>query len=458
MATATQALPTPSAAQKAGYLFLLLYLFIVYSRVIEVALPSLRATALIYAATLALAVLSGGFMRALSHPIGRYLAAFAIWLALATPFSIWRGGSVDALIEVSKNLPVFFLVGGLTQDFGETRKAIHTLAYAVLTLAFLTFFFGGLMDGRLMLSTGKFANPNDLAQALVLALPFWWLMGTKSGGGLLHRLAAFPAFAAIIFVTSRTGSRAALIAAVGAGIVFFLHVSLSSKLKLMTVTAGAVMLAAVIVPDGLRSRYLTLFEPDEIIAPVEEVGPSQNEGGPSYEKAVGSSESRLGLLIASLKITLEHPLFGVGPAMFQVAESNLAQEQGQKGNWHETHNAFTQVSSEAGVPALLFFIAVLALSIRSAHRIHKQCGRDPKLMPLAHTALALEVSLAAYAFSSCFASVAYGNMLPTLAGLAVALERSAAAALAALEDKAPAVAAPVPPRRRRPSLRAQAMR
>jgi hypothetical protein len=451
MATATQALPTTSAAQKAGCLLALLYLFIAYSRIIEVTVPSLRITAVIYAAALGLAVVSGGFTQALSHRIGRFLAAFAIWLAVATPFSMWRGGSVSALIEISKNIPVFFLIGGLILEFGEIRKTIHTLAYATLTLSILTFFYGDLLDGRLRLSSGKFANPNDLSQALLLALPFWWLMGTKFGGSPIKRLAAFPAFATIVFVMSRTGSRAALIAAAGAGLVYFLHVSFANKLKLAAVAAVLPVFAIVMVPGDMRSRYLTLFEPDEATAPAE-------EGGPSLEKAIGSSESRLGLLLASLKITLEHPLLGVGPAMFQVAESDLAEEQGRRGNWHETHNAFTQVSSEAGIPALIFFVAVLALSIRSTHQVHKNCSQDPRLLPLAHTALALEVALSAYAFSACFSSVAYSNFLPMLAGLALALERSAALALAESRERAQTAAAPVVPRRRRLPLRAQAMR
>ncbi len=407
---------------------------------------------MIYAATLGLAIVSGGFMQALSHRIGRFLTAFAIWLALATPFSTWKGGSVAALIEVSKNIPVYFLIGGLIWEFGEARKAIHTLAYAILTLSILTFFFGDLMDGRLMLSSGKFANPNDLAQVLLLALPFWWLMGTKSGGNPIHRLAAFPALAVIVFVMSRTGSRSALIAAAGAGLVFFLHVSFSNKLKLTALAVAITALAAVMIPGDLRSRYLTILEGDET-----EAAPAE-EGGPSLDKALGSTESRRGLLQSSLKITLEHPLLGVGPAMFQVAERDLAEERGRSGNWHETHNAYTQVSSEAGIPALIFFLGVLVLSIRSSHKIHKKCSQDPELVPLAHAALALEVALAAYAISSFFSSVAYSNLLPTLAGLAVALERSAALAAAAPGKAAQAAAAPARQRRRRLPLRAQAMR
>jgi O-antigen ligase len=366
---------------------------------------------------------------------------------------MWRGGSVTALIEISKNIPVYFLIAGMAATFDDARKTIHTLAYGTLTLSVLAFFAGDQMDGRLMISSGKFANPNDLAQTLLLALPFWWLMGAKAGGNAVRRMAAFPAFVVILFVISRTGSRSALIAAAAAGLVFMLHVSFANKMKLLAVGGVAIALAAVMA-GSLRSRYTMLFEGEQ---PTETEMDAPEEGGPSVDKAVGSTESRLGLLRSSVLITLQHPLLGVGPAMFQLAEKDLAEAAGRRANWHDTHNAYTQVSSEAGVPALIFFVGILVLSIRTTHRIHKQCGNNERLQSLAHTALAVEVALAAYSVSSLFSTAAYGNLLPTMAGLAVALERSAAIALRSAQAPAAATAAPPVERRfRRPSLRVQA--
>jgi O-antigen ligase len=450
MATATAALPRTSPVLKAGYAVTLIYLYITYSRLIEVVVPALRITALVYAAALGLAVISGGFRRALSHRIGRFIAGYVIWLVLATPFSMWKGGSVSALIEVSKNIPVYFLVAGMAIEIEDAKKAIHTLGYAVLTLAILTFFYGDLLDGRLRLSSGKFANPNDLAQALLLSLPLWWLMATKSDANPLRRLAAFPALAAIAFVMSKTGSRGALIAAAATGLVFFLHVSLANKLKLAAAGMAMLALAAAFLPADLRARYVTLFEAEQAASEAR-TREGRQEAGPSMENALGSTEGRLGLLVSSLQLTAAHPLFGVGPAMFQVAEKDLAEEEGRRGNWHETHNAYTQVSSEAGVPALVFFLGALALSLKSSNRVYRKYRCDPRMQPVAHAALAVELSLVAYAVSAFFASVAYGNLMPTLAGLAVALESAAAAAgtRAKTAEQATEKAAP---RRPRPGL------
>ncbi len=451
MATATAALSKPSPVLKTGCAITLIYLYITYSRCIEVVVPALRITVLVYAAALGLAVISGGLRRALSHRIGRFITGYVIWLVLATPFSMWKGGSVSALIEVSRNIPVYFLIAGMVIEFGDVKKAIHTLGYAVLTLAILTFLHGDLLDGRLRLSSGKFANPNDLAQVLLLSLPFWWLMATKSDANPLRRLAAFPALGVIAFVMGKTGSRGALIAAAATALIFFLHVSFVNKLKLLAAGLVTVALGAALLPADLRARYVTLFEAE----PTKAAGKpgAREEAGPSMENALGSTEGRLGLLISSLRLTAAHPLFGVGPAMFQVAERDLAEEEGRRGNWRETHNAYTQVSSEAGIPALIFFVGALALSLKSSNGIYRKYRRDPQTQPLAHAGLALEISLAAYAVSALFSSVAYGNLMPTLAGMAVALESAAQAADAgartAEEEAKPAKAVP---RRPRPGL------
>ena len=60
--------------------------------------------------------------------------------------------------------------------------------------------------------------------------------------------------------------------------------------------------------------------------------------------AYASTQDRQQLLWRSIEVTKEHPLFGVGPG-------NFAQ---LSGNWHVAHNSFTQMSSEGGIPALIF--------------------------------------------------------------------------------------------------------
>src|SRR5262249_17768976 len=66
-------------------------------------------------------------------------------------------------------------------------------------------------------------------------------------------------------------------------------------------------------------------------------------------EAAGSAEERKLLLIQSLNITTQYPVFGVGPGNFSVVS----------GNWRVTHNSYTQVSSEGGLPAIILYLMVL---------------------------------------------------------------------------------------------------
>ena len=50
-------------------------------------------------------------------------------------------------------------------------KLFKTLTYALLVFTIIANVFGVSDNGRLFLEQGKFGNPNEMAQALLLGLP-----------------------------------------------------------------------------------------------------------------------------------------------------------------------------------------------------------------------------------------------------------------------------------------------
>jgi O-antigen ligase len=110
----------------------------------------------------------------------------------------------------------------------------------------------------------------------------------------------------------------------------------------------------------------------------------------------GSAAVRRELLILSLKMTATHPIFGVGPGQFE----NVTQ------TWFLTHNTYTQLSSEVGIPGFILFVLVLRQVFRNLKGIQKTEAfrNDPQIHIFAS---ALRASFAGYLVGAFFASYGY---------------------------------------------------
>ena len=82
--------------------------------------------------------------------------------------------------------------------------------------------------------------------------------------------------------------------------------------------AGVVflILAVFFLPQRIRERFTTYFEAHSAQA----------------EEAAASAEARKQLLIRSLELTAEHPLFGVGPGQFLDRRSWGGEGRGPEGD------------------------------------------------------------------------------------------------------------------------------
>jgi O-antigen ligase len=113
--------------------------------------------------------------------------------------------------------------------------------------------------------------------------------------------------------------------------------------------------------------------------------------------------------------------------MFAVAENDAAKILGHRGAWHETHNTYTQISSEAGIPALFLYVTILVVSWKSLTRMQAMNipGRHPREAELNVAARGLKIYLSVMFFGGMFTSFAYLPFMPTLIGLIYALTTSA---------------------------------
>jgi O-antigen ligase len=118
-------------------------------------------------------------------------------------------------------------------------------------------------------------------------------------------------------------------------------------------------------------------------------------------------------------------LFGVGPDQFAAAVNQDAAGAGRQVPWLGTHNTYTQVSSECGIPALIFYLAVIGLCLRSNLRLYRLTRDVPAYGEVAALSRCLLAGTLVFAVSAFFFHMAYSPYLPSLAGFTVALHLAA---------------------------------
>ena len=138
---------------------------------------------------------------------------------------------------------------------------------------------------------------------------------------------------------------------------------------------------------------------------------------------MGSSDARRKLLVNSLKVTAEHPLLGVGIGAFGAYMAEKERADGITPRYQGTHNTYTEVSSEAGVPALILFLCMIVFVFQGLLKVYKRAKKSPTKAgrQVASVCYALTSTLMAYSVCVFFDYVAYSATLPLLAGFAIAL-------------------------------------
>ncbi len=352
-------------------------------------------------------LLMGGVRRTFQSRAAYYWVAFFAWMVLATPFSSWPGGSAGRVLSYTRVDGIFLLVvGGMAVNWNEVRTIFRTIAAAAVANLASTRLFEQVANGRVSLeASGTIGNSNDLAAQLLLVLPFLLFFMMGKGRSIIVRIAMLALSMYGIRIILGTASRGALI---GLGVAFLyilIHVSLPQKVVLVLGAAAITLVSLVTLPTATLHRLGSLF-------------------GGKYEEAAESSESRQYLFLTSLKYTIEHPVFGVGPDQFATYEGKASRAEGFHGNWHATHCAFTQVSSECGVPAFIFFTAGLGSAMLLVLRTYRKAKREG-YQEIANGCFCYLLAMVGYLTALLFLAQAYTFKLPAMVGLAGTLSFAA---------------------------------
>ena len=311
-----------------------------------------------------------------------FLSLLMVQLWLTVPFSpVWRGGAFNVMLDFSKVLPLIIVIYGVVRSIERLRWILVVQAASAAAIAITSIVNAHILRSRLQgVLSGMYGNPNDLALVIDLSLPLCLALAltTRSHWKKIAWAVAMLAMIYAVFLTASRGGGIALV--VGAVVCLWQLGVKGRRFYLLLLVPAAVISIWQYGGNSLRERF-------------EQTNADTATNRLSTE-ASGSAQQRKELLFQSLKVTAQHPLFGVGPGNFEIVS----------GIWHVTHNSYTQMSAEGGIPAFLLYALILWRGIANLRDVRKyrKTGKRIRLF-----SMALEASLAAYLVGSFFASDAY---------------------------------------------------
>jgi O-antigen ligase len=313
----------------------------------------------------------------------KLLALLLLHMLITILFAVWHGGAFEYVVNrFSKGVIVAFLIYMVVSKVDEIRKLLLIQSAAIALVTVASVLIHHTSDGRLLgIQKGILENPNDLAINVAISFPLClaFLLGSK---GAAWKVFWSVSLVLMIYAVIATYSRSGLIALVITCVICFWEFVIKGRYT---------YLAAVALLVGILGLGVVFATPSYLIR-VESIFLGNIEG--SQDK--GSLEARKQLLVDSLKITMQHPFFGVGPGSFQAVS----------GTWQPSHNTYTGLSSEAGLPALILFTAVMGLSLRKTKKLQKLPGYQADENIRLWTS-ALRAGMAAYMVGAIFATTEY---------------------------------------------------
>ena len=238
---------------------------------------------------------------------------------------------------------------------------------------------------------GMFGNPNDLALHLVTMTPIAIGLGIAAKRIWLKAL-YFIMATFFVGATMVTYSRGGFLGLLAVSILLSWKLGRNNRLKIIAIFAVVGILVLLVAPGNYGLRMLSIFVPG--LDPV------------------GSSNQRKDLLWRSILVTLRNP-WGIGIGNFPIVGiRNL-----------ETHNAYTQVSSEIGVLGLAAYVTFMVSPFRKLSAIERLLLEKSELNWYYYVSIGLQGSILGFMVASFFGPVAYNWFIYYIIAYAVAFRR-----------------------------------
>lgn len=230
----------------------------------------------------------------------------------------------------------------------RTQRDLRLVLYAVALSLVLVFPYALRQmirfDSRL--GVGLYET-NYFAALLVLVIPLAFVIALQQPRGTLARWAWLTGTVTLLVMLFLTSSRGGFVGLLAAAMVFVYR--RQGALGAFGVMAGLVA-AIFVLPTDLGTRALaTLFQdPADLPSGLEQ-----------------SNRAHAALFWAGLRMIVENPIFGVGPARFKELSTLYTDADVPA---HIAHNTFLEIGAEFGLPVLAVFVLVVLAALGSLTR------------------------------------------------------------------------------------------
>lgn len=244
---------------------------------------------------------------------------------------------------------------------------------------------------RVSTSFGMIGNPNEASLFILLFMPLA-ITSSLFSKSVIFKICGFLTGLAMVVCVMLTQSRGGFLGLVVITAILTWKLGRNARLKTAVFTLIVALGVIAFAPGNYSNRILAIFD--------------------SSRDEAGSSNERTELLKRSILVTLRNPQ-GVGLGNSKIfGARNL-----------ETHNAFTQVSSELGIIGLIFYVIFLIYPLRELYRLEQNTTEDPDSRWFYYQSIGLQAGLGGFLVTSFFASVAYQWYIYYLIALAIAVRK-----------------------------------
>ena len=337
-----------------------------------------------------------------------WLLALFGWMVVSVPGALVAGHSFDYVVgEMSKTVLMAFIIAGAIRGPRDLERMVGAVFYAIAVYSVVVLMNFELGEGnQWRLGRLYYYDANDFATVAVTVMPLGVLLA-KSARSWTMRALPIVGLIVISSVFVRSGSRGGFLALIATSLFFILSfraMSLGGRLATIGVVAAVVLVVA-------SDRYWT------------QIGSTFSET--DYNQT--NESGRVQVWERGLGYVLSNPVFGLGTDNFPSAEGMLSemasrQQYGVGVKWNAPHNMFLQVTAENGIPALVFFVGMLASTFRVFKPPPLQRRFRTRRSPVSPALKqALGASLVGFIVGSIFLSLAYTQLLYVLVALAIGM-------------------------------------